>query len=139
MAQQLSGMHINTTGFNPQYEQVQVAFQAAEEGFATLVVYDPKGGWLLSLGETRIHPGANTLSWPGCDSEGQPVPNGRYTLELFGFDMARRPGSAPALRAQVIIKISPGNDEEQSTADLSLYWPPALGAPAYTACLYGSG
>src|SRR6476646_1580821 len=77
VAQQLSGIQTNTHSFDPRHEQVRVAFQAAEEGFATLVVFGPDGGWLLSLGEARIHRGANTLTWMGHDSEDVPVSNGK--------------------------------------------------------------
>ena len=101
MAQQLTGMIITTPRFDPQNEQVQVRFHAAEDGYATLVVFGPDGAWLLSLGEARIRAGANTVAWHGRDSDGGSVPDGIYTLELFGFDRARRPAAAAALRTEV--------------------------------------
>ena len=101
MAQQLTGMVTSTTRFDPQKEQVQVRFDAAEDGFATLVVFGPDGAWLLSLGETRVQAGPNTVIWQGRDSDGDLVPDGLYTLELFGFDRTRRPAAAGALIDQV--------------------------------------
>ena len=101
MAQQLTGMVTSTTRFDPQKEQVQVRFDAAEDGFATLVVFGPDGAWLLSLGETRVQAGPNTVIWQGRDSDGDLVPDGLYTLELFGFDRTRRPAAAGALIGQV--------------------------------------
>lgn len=106
MAQELKAMQISIPQFDPYSEQVRIHFTAAEDGFATLVVFGPDGGWLLSLGEVRIRAGANALGWQGRDSEGWPVPDGVYTLELFGFDMARRPAAATALRGAVTIRKS---------------------------------
>ena len=106
MAQQLKTMQISTPQFDPDTDQIRIHFTAAEEGFATLVVFGPDGGWLLSLGEVRIRIGANTLLWQGRDSEGWPVADGVYTLELFGFDLARRPAAATALRGAVTVRKS---------------------------------
>ena len=101
MPQQLTGTATSIPRFDPQKEPVQVRFDAAEDGFATLVVFGPDGAWLLSLGETRIQAGANTVVWQGRDSDGDLVPDGLYTLELFGFDHTRRPAAAGALSGQV--------------------------------------
>lgn len=101
MAQQLTGMTTSTSRFDPQKEPVQVRFNAAEDGFATLVVFGPDGAWLLSLGETRVQTGANMVVWQGRDSDGDLVPDGLYTLELFGFDRTHRPAAAGAQRGQV--------------------------------------
>jgi hypothetical protein len=102
MAQQLKGMQVVTAQFDPNSDPCRIHFTAAEEGFATLVVFGPDGGWLLSLGEVRIRAGANTLLWQGRDSEGWPVADGVYSLELFGFDLARRP-AAMGLRSTVTV------------------------------------
>ncbi len=122
MAQQLSAMQISTPQFDPYTDQVRIQFTAAEDGFATLVVFGPDGGWLLSLGEVRIRAGANTLEWQGRDSEGWPVPDGGYTLELFGFDLARRPAAATALRRAVAIRKSPFTAAEFTLTRLTSHW-----------------
>ena len=100
MAQHFTGLALSTPRFDPQKEQMQIRFEAAEEGFATLVIFGPDGAWLLSQGEARVHAGSNTLSWQGRDSDGGLVPDGVYTVELFGFDRTRRPVAA-VLRAQI--------------------------------------
>jgi hypothetical protein len=103
MTQQLTEMTTSKLRFDPQKEQVQIRFDAAEDGFATLVVFGPDGAWLFSLSESRIQAGANTVVWQGRDNTGALVPDGLYTLELFGFDRARRPAAAGALSGQVEI------------------------------------
>jgi hypothetical protein len=122
MAQQLSAMQISSPQFDPYTDQVRIHFTAAEEGFATLVVFGPDGGWLLSLGEVRVRPGANSLLWEGRDSEGWPVADGVYTLELFGFDLARRPAAAAALRGAVSVHKSPVAAVEYTLTHLTSHW-----------------
>ena len=122
MAQQLSAMQISTPQFEPYTDQVRIHFTAAEEGFATLVVFAPDGGWLLSLGEVRIRAGANSLLWQGRDSEGWPVADGVYTLELFGFNLAHRPAAATALRAAVSIRKSHAPALELTLTTRTSHW-----------------
>lgn len=103
MAQHLTNMRTNVRHFDPDAEQMRIHFDATEDGFATLVVFNPQGGWILSLGEIRIRAGANTLIWHGHDGDGWPLGEGQYSLELFGFGLDRRPTGDAPLRLQVAI------------------------------------
>jgi hypothetical protein len=101
MAQQLAHIRVDRPRFDPDTEQVRIHFDAGEDGYATLVVANAHGGWVLSLGEIRIRAGANVLIWHGHDGEGWPLAPGRYTLDLFGFGRDRRPTGAAPLQVQV--------------------------------------
>lgn len=103
MTQHLSNLRADVRHFDPDTDQVRIHFEANEEGFATLVVFNPQGGWVLSLGEIRIRGGANTIVWHGHDSEGWPLADGEYSLELFGFALDRRPTSDAPLRLQIAL------------------------------------
>src|SRR4051812_3222096 len=103
MAQHLTNMRADVRYFDPDNEQMRIHFDAAEEGFATLVIFNPQGGWILSLGELRIRAGANTLIWHGHDGDGWPLADGQYSLDLFGFGLDRRPTGDAPLRLQVAL------------------------------------
>src|SRR5689334_3187513 len=103
MAQHLTNMRANMRHFDPDTEQMRIHFDAAEDGYATLVIFNPQGGWILSLGEIRVRAGANTLIWHGHDGDGWPLTDGQYSLELFGFGLDRRPTGAAPLRLQVVL------------------------------------
>ncbi|MGI8588823.1 MAG: hypothetical protein ACR2M0_14225 [Chloroflexia bacterium] len=109
MAQELSNMRADVGRFDPDTEQVRILFEAREEGFATLVIFDACNEWVLSLGEVHVRVGANALIWHGHDREGWPLANGTYKLELFGFGCDRRPTGAEPLRLQIELVRRPSN------------------------------
>jgi hypothetical protein len=118
MAQQLTHLRASRPQFDPDSEQVRIYFDAAEDGFATLVVFNGQGTWVLSLGEIQIRAGANTLVWHGHDSDGWPLPVGAYHFELFGFGCDRRPTGAGPLRLH--ITLARRSVEADDEADLPL-------------------
>lgn len=101
MAQRLTNLRVDTRQFNPDTQRVRLQCHAAEDGFATLVVLNPRGGWILSLGEMALQAGANTITWHGHDKDGWPLADGLYYLEIFGFGTDHRPANGPALRVTV--------------------------------------
>ncbi len=103
MSQRLTNMRADFRHFDPDTQQVGMHFEAAEDGFATLIVFNPQGGWILSLGEIAVRAGANTLAWQGHDADGWPLADGQYSLELFGFGVDRRPSGAAPLRLQIAL------------------------------------
>ena len=103
MDQKLVGMQVSSPEFDPRHEQLLIRFQATQAGYAALAVFGPDGAWLNSLPEARVVPGANEQHWDGSDAAGQPLADGEYSLELFGFDSAHQPGSQ-VLRGRVAIR-----------------------------------
>jgi FlgD Ig-like domain len=103
MAQQLANLRASRSQFDPDSEQVRIYFDAAEDGYATLVVFNGQGTWVLSLGEIQIRAGANTLVWHGHDADGWPLPAGPYRFELFGFGRDRRPTGAGPLHLSIVL------------------------------------
>jgi hypothetical protein len=101
MEQRLSNMRADVRRFDPDFEQVRIHFEASASGYATLVVFNAEGAWVLSLGEIGIRQGTNTVVWHGHDADGWPLGDGAYHLELFGFARDRRPICEPALRLTV--------------------------------------
>jgi hypothetical protein len=101
MEQRLSNIRADVPHFDPDFEQVRIHFEASDSGYATLVVFNAQGSWVLSLGEIGIRQGTNTLVWHGHDADGWPLGDGAYHLELFGFARDRRPTCEPALRLTV--------------------------------------
>jgi|SRR5690348_10428882 len=118
MAQQLANLRASRPHFDPDNEQVRIYFDAAEDGFATLVVFTGQGTWVLSLGEIQIRAGANTLVWHGHDADGWPLPAGVYRFELFGFGCDRRPTGAGPLHLPITLARRPA--EADGDPDLPL-------------------
>ncbi len=126
MAQELSNMRADVGRFDPDTEQVRILFEAREEGFATLVIFDARNEWVLSLGEVHVRVGVNALIWHGHDREGWPLANGTYKLELFGFGCDRRPTGAEPLRLQIELMRRP-----VQTADRGTRWIVSGRTPAF--------
>ena len=112
MAQQLANLRASRSQFDPDSEQVRIYFDAAEDGYATLVVFNGQGTWVLSLGEIQIRAGANTLVWHGHDADGWPLPVGSYRFELFGFGCDRRPTGARPLHLPITLVRRPAAPDD---------------------------
>jgi flagellar basal-body rod modification protein FlgD len=63
-------------------------FAPTDAASATLTVTDDDGTvvWTGDVGE--LAQGDGTVSWPGVDVNGQPVPGGDYTFTITGYDAA---------------------------------------------------
>lgn len=63
----------------------------SEAASATLTVTNPQGQvvWTGEVG--ALAAGDGTVSWPGVDQDGQPLPEGTYTFSITGFDASGAP------------------------------------------------
>jgi hypothetical protein len=109
MEQRLSHLRMSARRFQSGIEQVRIGFEAAVDGFVTLVTFNAQDQWMGTVGPTPVQAGENTLIWSGHDSAGAPLEAGAYTLEVFGFDTAGRPGASAPLRRQVSLLAPPPN------------------------------
>ncbi len=74
--------------FNPRFQFAYIRYILTEIASVSIKVYDSKNQLVRTLGTPSGRPGENHTTWNGSDDEGNIVPDGIYTYEIFATDMA---------------------------------------------------
>jgi len=67
---------------NPFNSNTAIRYDLADDGFASLVVYDLVGRRVTTVASGHQSAGTHTVGWDGLNQQGQPVASGVYLYEL---------------------------------------------------------
>lgn len=67
---------------NPANPSARVTFRLASPGPVAVTIHDLRGRRVWQDGPRPHSAGTVTVTWPGCDSRGRPLPSGAYLVRL---------------------------------------------------------
>lgn len=71
---------------NPFARSVEIAFELAESGPASVAIFDIQGRQIAKLAQGTLAQGRHVLAWEGRDAAGRQVPAGIYLVRLAAGD-----------------------------------------------------
>ncbi len=83
---------------NPANPSARVSFRLASPGPVAVTIYDLRGRRVWQDGPVPRSAGTVTVTWPGCDSRGRPLPSGAYLVRVRAGAVAELNGRLTLLK-----------------------------------------